>query len=64
LFGKVDLIELGWLKLWTPVWSTLDWRVVVLSMLSGWLLLWQHWSIPAVLGIASGAAAAMHFAGA
>ena len=52
-FGKVTLIEFGPLKLWTPTLSSLDWRVVVLSAMSGFLLLKQHWSIPYVLGAAS-----------
>ena len=34
-FAKVTLIEFGPLKLWTPTLSSLDWRVVVLSAMSG-----------------------------
>ena len=52
-FAKVTLIEIGPLKLWTPALSSLNWRVVALSALSGLLLLKQHWSIPSVLGAAS-----------
>jgi chromate transporter len=61
LFGTVTLSEIGWLKLWTPAWTTLDWRVVVLAALSGYLLLWRHWGIPAVLAVASALAIAMAF---
>ena len=37
-FAKVTLIEIGPLKLWTPALSSLNWRVVALSALSGLLL--------------------------
>lgn len=62
-FGKVTLIEAGPLKLWTPTLASIDWRVVVLAALSGWLLLFKHWSIPPVLTVASGLALAMRLAG-
>lgn len=62
-FAKVTLIVAGPLKLWTPTLSSLDWRVVVLAVLSGWLLLFKHWGIPSVLGVASGLALAMRLAG-
>ncbi len=62
-FGEVTLIEAGPLKLWTPTINTLDMRVVLLSALSGYLLLLRHWSIPAVLAVASAPALAMHLAG-
>lgn len=62
-FGKVTLIEAGPLKLWTPTLSSLDWRVVVLAGLSGYLLLGRHWGIPAVLGVASVLALTIKLAG-
>ncbi len=40
-----------------------DWRVVVLAIISGVLLLRLHWGIPAVLGVASGLALAIRYAG-
>jgi chromate transporter len=55
-FRDVALIKLGWLNLWTPDPATLDWRVVLLAAISAVLLLRLHWGIPAVLGVASGAA--------
>jgi chromate transporter len=63
MFGKVTLVDGGWLQLWTPVWSTLDWRVIALSVVSGALLLWQHWGIPAVLAVASALAVGLHLLG-
>ena len=52
-FGRVDLLTVGPLQLWTPTLSTLDWRVVALSVISGVLLLGRHWNIAAVLGVAA-----------
>ena len=63
LFSTVTLNEVGLLKLWTPTLSSIDWRVVLLGAVSGVLLLWQHWGIPAVLAVASAIAVAMHVAG-
>ncbi len=55
-FKKVALSEFGVLKLWIPDLTTLDWRVLAISALSGVLLHFRHCSIPVVLGMASGAA--------
>jgi chromate transporter len=60
-FANVTLNEIGPLKLWTPTLSSLDWRVVVLSGVSGFLLLERHWSIPSVLGAASTLALIIRF---
>jgi chromate transporter len=49
LFKKVDLVTVGPLNLWTPDLATLDGRAASLAMLSGSLLLYRHWNIPAVL---------------
>lgn len=62
-FAKVVHFEAGPLKAWLPQVSTLDWRVVVLAIVSGYLLLWRHWGIAAVLGVAAGLALAMRLAG-
>ena len=62
-FGMVTLNEIGPLKVWTPTFSSLDWRVVALSALSALLLLKQHWSIPSVLGAASTLALIIRFLG-
>jgi chromate transporter len=63
VFAKVTLVDAGPLKLWTPTWTTFDPRVVVLAMVSGVLLLGRHWSIPAVLAVASAGAIAFWAAG-
>lgn len=52
-FSKVDLVQTSGLKLWLPDVTTLDWRVVLLSVISGVLLLQRHWGIAPVLGIAA-----------
>jgi chromate transporter len=62
-FTEVTLVEAGPLHLWTPTLATLDWRVIVLAALSGYLLLGRHWSIPAVLAVASGCSVALNFSG-
>jgi chromate transporter len=60
-FGTVTRVQAGLLTLWTPDLTTLDWRVVALAALSGYLLLWRHWNIPKVLGIAAALALALRF---
>ena len=62
-FKDVALQDLGWLKLWTPDILTLDWRVVALAIVSGYLLLVRHWGIASVLGVASALALVIKFAG-
>ena len=62
-FASVTLIEFGPLKLWTPTLPSLDWRVVVLSGLSGLLLIQRHWSIPSVLAVTSALALAIRSMG-
>lgn len=52
-FADVSLTLVGPLKFWIPDPTTLDWRVVVLAVVSGYLLLFRHWNIPGVLAIAS-----------
>ncbi len=61
-FKDVSLQDLGWLKLWTPDLLTLDWRVVALAIVSGYLLLGRHWGIASVLGVASALALVIKFA--
>jgi chromate transporter len=63
LFTKVRLEHAGWLKLWLPQVATLDWRVVLLSLISGVLLLHQHWSIAAVIAVAAAGGVALRLAG-
>jgi chromate transporter len=61
-FTDVQLVEAGPAKLWMPSLASLDWRVVVLSVTAGYLLLWRHWNIPAVLAAASAAGLVISFA--
>ena len=58
-FAEVSRVEAGPLTLWVPDVTTLDWRVVVIAALSGWLLLLRHWSVVAVLAVSAGLALAM-----
>jgi chromate transporter len=52
-FADVGRVDVAGLTLWIPEWTTLDWRVVALSAVSGWLLLARHWDIAKVLGVAA-----------
>jgi chromate transporter len=61
-FAEVTRQEQGGLILWTPELASLDWRVVVLSALSGWLLLFRHWDLVKVLGLAAAAGLGLHYA--
>ncbi len=62
-FGRVEHVLLGPLSLWVPDLATLDWRVVMLAALSGYLLLWRHWTILPVLGIAASLSLAIRLSG-
>jgi chromate transporter len=61
-FASVTSTDVGPLKLWLPDLATLNWKVVALAALSGWLLLAKHWSIPAVLAVSAALAVAMSLA--
>ncbi len=52
-FASVQQYDYGLVKLWQPEWSSIDWRVLVLAMLSAILLLRFHWSITKVLAISA-----------
>ncbi len=53
VFSEVNEIQRGPFTLWLPDLSTLDWRVPVLAVFCGWLLLMRHWSVLKVLGAAA-----------
>ena len=53
LFGKVIETKAGPLTLWQPELLTLDWRVLVLAVISGVLLLKLHWNVLWVLLVAA-----------
>tara|TARA_B100001123_G_scaffold267691_1_gene297993 strand:- start:238 stop:1416 length:1179 start_codon:yes stop_codon:yes gene_type:complete len=61
-FRSVEQVEVWPLQLWVPDPATLDWRVVFLAAISGFLLLRLHWGIPKVLVVASALALGLHFA--
>ena len=60
-------VQIGPLKLLAPVWHTLDWRVLLIGIVSAIMLLWRHQSLMRTLGVAAlmgiGFAAIDHFAG-
>ncbi|MEE9375833.1 MAG: chromate efflux transporter [Rhizobiaceae bacterium] len=53
LFKTVTLEKTGWLTLWKPELASIDWRVAVLSVLCGVLLLKFHWGIVKVLALSA-----------
>ncbi len=55
-FAKVTPTSYGPVTLWQPDLATLNWQVVVLSILCGVLLLKLHWSITRVLVISAATA--------
>jgi chromate transporter len=60
-FADVSLQNAGPLTLWLPDFATLDWTVVGITIVSGYLLLKRHWSVPPVLSVAAGLAFAASF---
>ncbi len=52
-FGSVEMREYGPLVLWQPQPESLDWRVILLSLVCALLLLRLHWSVSRVLLLAS-----------
>ncbi len=67
LFAELPSLQIGPVKLLSPVWHTLDWRVLLVGAVSAIMLLWRHQSLMRTLGVAAlmgiGFAALDHFAG-
>lgn len=51
-FQNVQLESVGILRFWQPDWLTLDWRVVLLTVICAWLTFFRHWGIASVLVVA------------
>jgi len=52
-FSEVQLQTFGLLVLWQPELASVDWRVIVLSLLSAVLMFRFHWGVASVLVISS-----------
>jgi chromate transporter len=52
-FSEVAMQEYGPLVLWLPQFDSLDWRVLLLSLMCAVLLLRLHWGISRVLSLAA-----------
>lgn len=63
IFEKVNPEKYGIVTLWQPELNTLDWRVVLLSVICGFLLLKKHWPITRVLLLSSIAGAGLVYSG-
>lgn len=53
MFTQVTESTLGPVSLWLPEWRSLDWRVPLLALFCGWLLLKLDWSVLKVLAAAA-----------
>ncbi len=61
LFGKVEAVSHGPVRLWTPDLATFDWQAAALSALAALLLLWRHANIITVLGVSAALGLVMRF---
>ena len=52
-FSGVGSVAFGPIRVLMPHLTTLNWRVVVLSLVSGYLLLWRHWDVARVLFVSA-----------
>ena len=50
-FADVQQVQWAAFKIWVPDFATLDWRAVILALISAVLLLRLKWSVLAVLGV-------------
>lgn len=61
LFEQVSTKTVGPLSILTPSIASVDWIVVILSLLAGYLLILRHWNVIYVLLLCAGLSAAIHF---
>jgi chromate transporter len=61
-FAEVTFERHGPVALWRPEIASLDWRIVGLALVSGYLLLWKHWGIASVLALSAALAVALKLA--
>jgi chromate transporter len=54
-FARVSLMDAGPVHMIVPDLATLNLAAVIIALLAGWLLLFRHWNLIAVLGIAAAA---------
>lgn len=59
LFGGIDTVQLGPLRLLVPAIATLDPVALVLALLAGWMILRRHWPLVPVLGLIAALALAV-----
>jgi len=53
LFAELSSQQIGPVKLLVPDWYSLDWRVLVVGIVSAIMLLWRHQSLMRTLGVAA-----------
>ena len=52
-FNEVTMRHAGWLVLWQPEANSVEWRVILLSLLSAWLMFRLKWNVVWVLAVAA-----------
>jgi len=52
-FRVVNLKAQGALQFWQPQWSSVDWRIILITLICAFLVFARHWSVIGVLAIAS-----------
>lgn len=62
-FQTVELTRHGPLMIWQPELASIDWRVGVLALISGILLLKRHWGIVRVLAVSASLGTVLTFIG-
>ena len=52
-FTEVSMRHYGWLVVWQPELASIEWKIVVLSILCAWLVFRCKWNVASVLGFAA-----------
>ncbi|MGQ0564248.1 MAG: ClpXP protease specificity-enhancing factor SspB [Gemmobacter sp.] len=60
LFGRVEVWQAWPFRMTVPDLATVNGQAMGLAALSAWLILWRHWGLVTVLGIAAGLALILH----
>jgi chromate transporter len=63
IFRQIDTQSIGPIRLFTPEWTSLDWRAAVLAALSAYLLFGRGWNIIKLLGLVGIAGLALGYVG-
>lgn len=62
-FGQVSPQSTGWLRLWVPRLDSFDWRITIIALAAGFLLLRRHWGVAPVLAVTAALGVAARLSG-